>query len=231
MYRCLVFMLRVQRMCSACAARVQRMCSASFWIGCGCKHHYIRILIRSHSHPYRKVMKSGWWLPHDEMWDEHDNSTYKPWLKMGWQLSGVWWTIMNQVASSWTVIFTSHFHHNYNWTTSTDSNVEYMCIGEEWEHGRKHGMYQHMMDSAFCHLPRHLLIPPEWPAPMPAPVVICDDANSKLIVLSHYSGRFRFSACFNSRHSMRSSVCFQAKSHFMPKTAFCFWITKTWVLD
>ena len=50
MYRCLAFMLRVQRMCSAC-------CSSErwFWIGCGCKHHYIRILIRSHSHPYRKV--------------------------------------------------------------------------------------------------------------------------------------------------------------------------------
>ena len=49
------------------------------------------------------------------------------------------------------------------------------------------------------------------------------DANSKLIaamMLSHYSGRFRFSACFNSRHSMRSSECFQAKSQFMPKTAF-----------
>ena len=32
---------------------------------------------------------------------------------------------MNHVASSWTVIFTSHFHHNYNGTTSRDSNVEY----------------------------------------------------------------------------------------------------------
>ena len=157
MYRCLVFMLRVQRMCSACAARVQRMCSASFWIGCGCKHHYIRILIRSHSHPYRKVMKSGWWLPHDEMWDEHDNSTYKPWLKMGWQLSGVWWTIMNQVASSWTVIFACHFHHNYNGTTSRDSNVEYL---RRRVRGWKKPWHVPTHDGLSM-LPRHLLIPPD----------------------------------------------------------------------
>ena len=32
-------------------------------------------------------------------------------------------------------------------------------------------------------------------------------------MLSHYSGRFRFFACFNSSHSMRSAECFHPKSN------------------
>ena len=120
-----------------------------------------------------------------------------PWLKMGWQLSGVWWTIMDHVTSSWTVIFACHFHHNYNGTTSRDSNVEYLrrrvrAWKKPWHVPTPDGLSM---------LPRHLLIPPDLsPWHHMAPVV-SRDANSKLIaamMLSHYSGRFRFSACFNS---------------------------------
>ena len=80
-----------------------------------------------------------------------------PWLKMGWQLSGVWWTIMDNVTSSWTVIFTRHFHHNYNVTTSRDSNVEYLrrrvrAWKKPWHVPTHDGLSM---------LPRHLLIPPD----------------------------------------------------------------------
>ena len=104
---------------------------------------------------------------------------------------------MDHVTSSWTVIFACHFHHNYNGTTSRDSNVEYLrrrvrAWKKPWHVPTHDGLSM---------LPRHLLIPPDlspWHLCSP---VFSRDANSKLIaamMLSHYSGRFRFSACFNS---------------------------------
>ena len=158
MYRCLAFMLRVQRMCSAC-------CSSErwFWIGCGCKHHYIRILIRSHI-----LIVASSWRDVRRAWQQPPRG---PWLKMGWQLSGVWWTIMDHVTSSWTVIFACHFHHNYNGTTSRDSNVEYLrrrvrAWKKPWHVPTHDGLSM---------LPRHLLIPPDlspwhlWSAAMQIP--------------------------------------------------------------
>ena len=94
-----------------------------------------------------------------------------PWLKMGWQLSGVWWTIMDHVTSSWTVIFACHFHHNYNGTTSRDSNVEYL---RRRVRGWKKPWHVPTHDGLSM-LPRHLLIPPDlspwhlWSAAMQIP--------------------------------------------------------------